>query len=135
MRLLRLRGRKVCDRLLRQGSVWKGKTLNIRWMAGAPRHPSARPQTSALYVGAIASTKLDKSAVKRNRMRRRCREALRLEWQERSAHASAESDTKAQSLQLLLAPRSSSLNAPFEDIRSDVRAFLSSHIHGSAKTQ
>jgi ribonuclease P protein component len=135
MRLLRLRGRKICDRLLRQGVVWKGKTLNIRWMSGAPRHPSSRPDIPSLYVGAIASAKLDKSAVRRNRMRRRCKEALRLELGEILAKASGEPDMKRPSLQLLLAPRSSSLNAPFQDIRSDVRAFLSSHIHGSSKTQ
>ncbi len=135
MLLLRLRGRKICDRLLRHGVVWKGKTLHIRWMSGAPRHPSTRAEVPALYVGAIASAKLDKSAVRRNRMRRRCKEALRLELRDMLAKQSGEPDMKRPSLQLLLAPRSSSLNAPFPDIRSDIRAFLSSHIHGTQKTQ
>ena len=115
MLLLRLRGRKTCDRLLRQGAVWKGKHLLIRWMMGYPRHPSSRPEVAAVYAGTVASTKLDKSAVKRNRMRRRCREALRL------ALTTAQAD---HSVQLLIAPRSSSLWAPFPELEADIRAFL-----------
>ena len=119
MRLLRLRGRKVCDRVQRQGSVWRGTHLHIRWMTGAPRHPSSQSSVTALYVGTVASTKLDKSAVKRNRMRRRCREALRLSLREGLETSG--------SLQLLIVPRSSSLKAPFEDLQKDIRLFLSAH--------
>ena len=129
MKLLRLRGRKVCDRLLRHGLVWKGKTLQVRYMAGFPRHPSSQENQSAVYVGTLASTKLDKSAVRRNRMRRRCREALRIALQEMPPG----STLKSGSLQLLLCPRSSSLHSPFEDIRLDIRNFLSLHVHGKAQ--
>ena len=117
MKLQRLRGRKICERVLRKGKVWKGKTMVIRWMPGAPRHPAAlRAGMPALYVGTLASAKLDKSAVHRNRMRRRCREALRVAARERDINASA---------QLLLCPLSASLKAPFADIDKDVRLFLS----------
>jgi len=120
MKLLRLRGRKICDRVLKRGNVWKGKTMVIRWLPGNPRHPAADPSQSALYVGTLVSCKLDKSAVKRNRMRRRCREALRRELRECSG---------IPTIQLLLSPRSSSLSCDFADIQSDVRTFLSSISH------
>ncbi len=122
MRLLRLKGRKTCDRLLRHGKGWKGRSMNVRWMQGHPNHPSAVRSQSALYVGTIASTKLDKSAVKRNRMRRRCREAMRL------TAATMEIPVV---LQLLIAPKSSSLSCPFEELAADARAFLTSHLHAS----
>lgn len=124
MQLLRLRGRKVCERLIRQGRLWKGRTLHVRWMDGAPRHPSVRPGAAAVYMGTLASAKLDKSAVKRNRMRRRCREALRL---------SLPDFPRLPVLQLLIMPRSSSLKAPFDQIRADIRAFLLSRSHGRSK--
>lgn len=120
MKLSRLRGRKICDRVQRTGILWKGKTLWMRYVLGHPRHPAAVLTKNAIYVGTLTSTKLDKSAVKRNRMRRRCREALRT--------LVLPLDTFP-TLQLLILPRSSSLSAPFPDIEADVRSFLS-HIHG-----
>ena len=114
MKLLRLRGRKVCEKVLRQGLLWKGKNMHIRYIVGTPRHPAADPAVAAVYIGMLASTKLDKSAVKRNRMRRRCREAWRLLMQ----HAE-----KMPTVQLLISPRSTSLSAPFEDIQKDAELF------------
>ncbi|MCH8869754.1 MAG: ribonuclease P protein component, partial [Chloroflexi bacterium] len=73
MKLSRLSGRKLVDRLRRRGTAWRGKTMKITYMIGVPRG-----KKDGFYVGTQASTKLHKSAVKRNRMRRRCREALRL---------------------------------------------------------
>lgn len=123
MKLNRLNGRKTSDYLLRKGNVWKGKTMMIRWLAGAPRHPNVDPTKRAIYVGTFASTKLDKSAVRRNRMRRRCREALRTAVKEHQILPTA---------QLLISPRSASLDSPFEDIQADISAFLSvlTHHHG-----
>lgn len=97
--------------------------MTIRFLVGAPRHPSVKPGRSALYVGAVASTKLDKSAVRRNRMRRRCREALRLTLK------TLESPETLQSFQLLLAPKSSSLMAPFSELSADLLTFLSPRLH------
>lgn len=114
MKLLHLRGRKVCDRVMRNGLVWKGKTMSIRWLPGPPR--PLPPEAKGVFAGTYASAKLHKSAVKRNRMRRRCREALRTAVAER---------TNLPTVQLLLAPRSPSLTCAFEDISADVRAFLS----------
>ncbi len=116
MRLLRLRGRKVCDRVLRKGNVWKGSMIIIRWLPGPPRHPAVDPKASGLYVGTLVSGKLEKSAVKRNRMRRRCREALRV---------TVRGHDTLPTVQLLILPRSSSLSADFKDIRKDVLQFLS----------
>jgi len=77
---------------------------------------SAGQRPGTMYVGMVASTKLHKSAVKRNRMRRRCREALRTVVRE---HADLPT------CQLLICPRSSSLDAPYAVLEEDVRAFLS----------
>ncbi|NOS68067.1 MAG: hypothetical protein HOO67_06960 [Candidatus Peribacteraceae bacterium] len=123
MKLLRLRGRKTCDRLIRQGNVWKGRHMVVRWLPGHPRHPGVNRASEGIYVGTLASTKLDKSAVKRNRMRRRCRESLRIALKTLDGLPTT---------QLLLAPRSTSLGAPFAEIQSDISAFLSSRSHGRA---
>ena len=116
MELRRLTGRKICANVQRKGKVWRGKHLSIRWLPGPPRHPNINPEDQAWYTGTVAPSKLHKSAVKRNRMRRRCREALRGELV----------DAKSlPTIQLLLTPRSSSLDADFAQIREDIRAFLS----------
>lgn len=118
MELQRLQGRKICERVLRQGRAWKGRTLIVRWLPGAPRRLDSDLRTRAIYAGTVASAKLDKSAVRRNRMRRRCREALRTTLRTWKG--------ELPSLQLLLCPRSSSLRCVFTDIQYDVRSFLSS---------
>lgn len=116
MKLAHLRGRKINEYLTRKGTVWKGKTMTIRWLPGAPRSPNVDTAKRVLYVGTVASTKLHKSAVKRNRMRRRCREALRTIVQNR---------TDLPTTQLLMSPRIASLDSPFELIVADVQTFLS----------
>lgn len=120
MQLKRLPGRKNCERVKAKGYIWKGKHLSVRWMPGAPRG-HALPIVSTVFVGTLASTKLDKSAVKRNRMRRRCREALRMAI--RAGHF-VQSNTAL--YQLIIVPRSSSLNCNFAELLEDVRSFLSS---------
>lgn len=115
MKLSRLRGRKICEQLLRKGHLWKGKHLWIRWSATAPRHPAVDPARPGIYVGTVASTKLDTSAVKRNRMRRRSREALRIAILPLPEELTA---------QLLIIPRSSSLTCAFPELAEDIRAFL-----------
>ncbi|MBM3227323.1 ribonuclease P protein component [Candidatus Peribacteria bacterium] len=113
MSLLRLKGRKACDRLQKLGNSWKGKHMVVRWMLGPPRGVKA----AGVYFGMRASTKLDKSAVRRNRMRRRCKEAFRL--------AIAELPPINVSAQLFLSPRASSLTVDFSELQSDARRFLS----------
>lgn len=115
MKLSRLRGRKVNEYLRREGNVWRGNTMTIRWLRGAPRHPNINPETVAIYAGTAASTKLHKSAVKRNRMRRRCREALRKTVRERDS---------LPTVQVLMSPRSKSLECDFGEIVSDIERFL-----------
>lgn len=95
--------------------------MQIRWMEGHPRHPAVRTSRPEIYAGTIASTKLDKSAVKRNRMRRRCREALRLALMRYD---------ELSTTQLLIAPRTSSLTVPFGALTEDIQAFLSTRSHG-----
>jgi len=115
MKLNRLRGRKSSQRLLADGNVWKGKTMVIRWMPGKPKNQRINTLKRGLFVGTLASNRLNKSAVKRNRMRRRCREALRKYVKDLKS---------VPTMQLLLMPRSRSLTCGFADIEADVRAFL-----------
>jgi len=120
MKPLHLHGRKVCQHVLTKGTLWCGKTMNIRWLPGVPlpvwRELKEHAQ-QGLYMGTFAPISLSKSAVKRNRMRRRIREALRIVLKEEQEFPAA---------QLLLSPRSSSLSCAFADIDRDVRVFLSS---------
>lgn len=119
VKMRRLRGRKICDRVLRKGHVWKGQTMLMRWLPGAPLHPAVRSRESTVYVGTVASRTLSKSAVARNRMRRRCREALRTVLKE---HIPRDSSV---SIQLLLCPRSPSLETPFPLLKKEIEQFLS----------
>jgi len=129
MKLARLSGRKVCERVMSKGIIWKGRTLLVRWMA--PEQNSwfmlrirsgnggvyrINTVIQGVYIGTYASNKLDKSAVRRNRMRRRCREAFRMEVKKLSDFPP---------LLLLVTPRSRSLDASFAEIQKDVRDFLS----------
>jgi len=111
MQIKRLNGRKINDFLRRKGKVFKGKTMVIKYLYGKPKNKAVE----GLYMGTYASTKLHKSAVKRNRMRRRVREALRKTIKEIN---------KLPTAQLLITPRSSSLTCDFSDIQKDVDAFL-----------
>jgi RNase P protein component len=95
--------------------VWKGKTMMVRWLPGVPRKAGLVEQ-HGFYFGTYASTKLHKSAVKRNYMRRRVREAFR---------TFVKNDHNLPTAQLLVTPKIASLDAPFELIQSDVQTFLS----------
>lgn len=117
MKPLRLRGRKTADLVRRKGRVWKSPSMTVRWIEGVPRNEAGRD--SGIFVGTYATAKLDPSAVRRNRMRRRCREALRV--------ALLEHD-RLPPIQLLITPRSSSLLCDHADIMRDIRAFLT-HLH------
>lgn len=116
MKIQHIRGRKLNDYLRRKGKVWKGKTMTVRFLRGAPPHPGVDPDASAIYLGTSASVKLDKSAVKRNRMRRRCREAWRTTVKEYD---------NLPTLQLLVSPRAASLACDYSQITTDVENFLS----------
>ncbi len=117
VKLHRLQGRKTNALLQRKGKSWKGEYMVVRWMPGTPSS-KGRPRALAegIYLGTFASASVDRTAVKRNRMRRRCREALRL---------FIEDLPERPSVQLLVSPRPASLDAPFESLQRDVVAFFS----------
>lgn len=134
MRLRTLSGRKACDRVLRQGTVWKGRCFTVRLLPGEPKNLSAPARHPAVYLGTFASTALDKSAVRRNRMRRRCREAFRL---------SIATLPETAAIQLLVSPRSASLDTPFPRLQEEVLLFLNTRLpwpknaphHGSSSSR
>jgi ribonuclease P protein component len=113
MKLNRLRGRKICDRVRTKGRVFRGRTMVIRF---APSYPLLKKE--GMNVGTYAPASLHKSAVKRNRMRRRCREALRIIV--KNMHVTP-------SIQILLCPRQISLICPFEEIARDIKEFFRYH--------
>lgn len=118
MQLPHLSGRKTCDRVLRKGTLWRGRTMNVRYLPGIPataqqRFAGRAPQ--GLYLGTFAPLSLSKRAVDRNRMRRRCREALRITMREEPSFPS---------FQLLVSPRSSSLSCDFAVILADARSLF-----------
>lgn len=115
MKLQRLSGRKRCDRVLKKGYEWRGRHLSVSWLPGPPFHPDVARDARGVFAGVLTSTRLHKSAVKRNRMRRRTREALRRYVK----------DHEAPTVQLLLRPKSSSLLCAFSDIERDISAFFS----------
>jgi ribonuclease P protein component len=95
--------------------------MQARIIPGLPRHLPKDAKTG-IYIGTVTSAKLDKSAVKRNRMRRRCKEALRLALKEKTS--SFQLLASSSSYQLLIFPRSSSLSAPFAELSSDADRLL-----------
>lgn len=113
---MHLRGRKRCDLIRTKGTVWKGTQMVVRCLPGRLPGETVRKEGS-IYVGSFAGAKLDKSAVNRNRMRRRCKEAFRL--------ALAESTHQYPATCLLIAPRSSSLHCDFAELQRDATFFLS----------
>jgi len=91
--------------------------MTIRWLLSAPRNPNINPESPGLYVGTAASVKVHKSAVKRNRMRRRCREALRVYVKDMA---------KLPTCQLLITPKIASLTCDYHEIKNDIETFLTS---------
>ncbi len=125
IRFLRLSGRKVCENVKKKGLLWKGRHFQVRYLFGAPRTIKSLPQDFAtLYCGLLTSIALDKSAVKRNRMRRRCKEALRLVVKAKNNELHLKEISSHGIFQLLVIPRSSSLSAPFEEVQNDANALL-----------
>ncbi len=115
MKIARISGRKRVERVLRHGKNWRGKHLSLKFQMGPPDHPNIDPNVEAIYIGVMTPAKLDKSAVRRNRMRRRCREAFRRHIKEGTFPT----------LQLIIRPSSSSLNCRFADLTADVSTFFS----------
>jgi ribonuclease P protein component len=113
MKPLSLRGRKLCDRIRSKGNVFKGKNMTIKWIEGLPKN--IKNPTSGVRIGTYASTSLHKSAVQRNRMRRRCREAFR---------TMLTNIKEGPDMCILIHPRPQSGTCDFGDLQKDVKDFL-----------
>jgi ribonuclease P protein component len=75
----RLKGRRVFDRLYRQGRRYQGPGLLLRVLAADPSllPPGTPPTASPWRCGIVVSTKVSKLAVRRNRLRRLFHDHLR----------------------------------------------------------
>lgn len=114
MQLVRLNGRSANNRVLRKGQLWRGTYCTIRYLPGVPFNQSAELPEDTVFIGSYAPVALHKHAVKRNRMRRRCKEALLY---------TLKLHKKMPTVQLLLAPKLSSLEADYDLIKTDMNRF------------
>lgn len=115
MEVLRLHGRKVNNTVLKKGQIWRGQTCIVRFLLGTPKTVLVAPPTSTVFVGTFASSSVHKHSVARNRMRRRLKEAFRLQIVEQ---------TNLPTIQLLISPKQSSLSAPFSIVQTDIDQFF-----------
>lgn len=114
MQLVRLNGRSANNRVLRKGQLWRGTYCSIRYVFGVPFNQLSDQPEGTVFLGSFASVSLHKHAVKRNRMRRRCKEAL---IETLKAHQ------KMPTVQLLLSPKFSSLESDYDLIKTDMHRF------------
>jgi ribonuclease P protein component len=110
----RLRGRKRNERVLKKGLYWNGQHSKASFLFESPSYAPST-DVSMIFLGCKTSAKLAKRAVDRNRMRRRIKEAMR---------HSVPLQTKIQTVQLLITPKYSSLNAPFAELLADANTLL-----------
>ena len=116
MKPLKLRGRKNCEFIRRKGLKWQGKTFVARLIVGPPKNRNTDDFEKGIYLGTYATTRMHKSAVKRNKMRRRCREAIRKNMKEWTK--------KIPTVQLLISPKLSSLTCEFSVIDQEAQELL-----------
>lgn len=75
----RLKKMKDFEILYEEGKFFAGKFLNIKiWKIEPEKYPRRDYKTDDLKIGFVVSTKISKSAVKRNRVKRQMREIVRL---------------------------------------------------------
>lgn len=106
--LARLRGRKQNERVLKKGQIWVGKHMRAHFVIV--------PVIENLCIGLRTPKQLSAKAVERNRMRRRCRESIRITLQTKQ---------KIPTVLLVVTPKSSSLRAPFSELLIDAEHLLS----------
>lgn len=102
-----LRRRADFDRLYRQGKRARGRLLTVITVP--------QPEASACRVAFVVSRKVAKQAVRRNRIRRRLREALR--------HLRAEQEL-AGVPDLLLIAHPAAVDASYWDLRAELEGLL-----------
>jgi len=75
----RLKKMKDFDILFKEGKFINDKLVNMKiWQIEPDKYPRRDYQTKDLKIGFVVSTKLVRSAVKRNRLKRQMREVVRL---------------------------------------------------------
>lgn len=75
----RLRRMKDFDILYREGRFVPGRLVQAKvWRIEPDKYPRRAFSTTDLLIGFVVSTKVSKSAVKRNRIKRQMREVVRL---------------------------------------------------------
>src|SRR3990167_3216498 len=75
----RLRKMKDFDILWKEGRFVTGTLANAKvWQIQPEKYPRRKYTMNELLIGFVVSTKISKSAVKRNRVKRQMREVVRL---------------------------------------------------------
>src|SRR3989338_4008365 len=78
-KLHRLRRLKDFDILYREGRFVPGRLIQAKvWRIEPAKYPRRAYRPDDLLIGFVVSTKVSKSAVKRNRVKRKMREVVRL---------------------------------------------------------
>src|SRR3989338_5415615 len=78
-KLHRLRRMKDFDILYREGRFVPGRLIQAKvWRIEPAKYPRRAYRPDDLLIGFVVSTKVSKSAVKRNRVKRKMREVVRL---------------------------------------------------------
>ncbi len=102
---MRLKRRTELLRVFREGSVWKGRCFSLHGRVRTTEAPQAVAQTPRL---GIVVTKKIGTAVERNRIKRRIREAFR-----KSAHSLPPMD-------IIVVPKRTCLDTSERDLRRDL---------------
>ncbi len=113
----RLTRKRDFDILYKEGRFVNGEYVTLKfWRISPEKYPRRGYATTDLKVGFVVSTKVSKSAVKRNRAKRQMREVMRLIFKETDAK-------KGYLVAVIAKPKI--LDAVYGDIARDIRSVLS----------
>lgn len=99
--------RETIPYILRKGETYKTRFFIVKYI-------KSREEISRFAT--IVSTKLEKSAVERNKLRRRIYESIRLVLKE--------TQEKENKFEIILIPKKSILEAQYPDIEEDIRKII-----------
>lgn len=112
----RLKRDRDFEILFNEGRFFAGTMVNAKvWLVDPEKYPKRGYARTDLKIGFIVSVKTEKSAVKRNRVKRRIREIIRLFLKENRIRPG---------YHIAFMAKSESIGAPYADIEESVREVL-----------